>query len=243
LSDFGICVHSRFTPTFGEFGMRRLSSWIASTVTRLSTWVTMAAAMGSFACTGPMADAASVVLEISGSFGSFTYGNQPSILNGGSFSGTVIFPSLPGPNQSVGSATNPATTSADVNFYDSTGHLLFNVGASGSYDQFTAGPSGYESLSVAGDSSIGSTPVSVSALVLSFDNWSFGSSPGTVQPYGFGAPPDFGSAIQYTYVLPYSNPVVSGQATVPEPSTIALCLVGMVGVLVYARCNRRPAGA
>jgi PEP-CTERM motif len=222
--------------------MRRLSSWTASTVTRLSTWVTMAVAIGSFVCTGPMADAASVVVEISGSFGSFTFGNQPAPLNGGSFSGTVTFPSLPGPNQTVGSATDPATTSADVNFYDSTGHLLFTVGGSGSYDQFTAGPSGYESLSVDGGTSIGSTPVSVSALVLTFDNWSFGSPTGTVQPYGAGTPPDFGSAIQYTYVLPYSNPVVLGQASVPEPSTIALSLVGMVGVLVYARCYRRAAG-
>ena len=223
--------------------MHRLSSWIASTVTRSLTWVVMATALGAFACTGPMANAASVVVEIFGTFGpDIGYGAQPAPLNGGSFSGTVTFPSQPGPDQTVVSAT------ADVNFYDSTSQLLFTVGGSGSYNQFMAGPSSYEFLTVTGGTSVGSTPVSVSGLSLSFNNWLFGSSPGMVQPYGGGSPADYDSYISYTYgtgvsAITYYSSVVSGQASVPEPSTLALGLAGLVGVLVYARCNRHPAGS
>lgn len=222
--------------------MPRLSIWIAGSASRFPTILAMAAVLGVFASAGPGAGASSVVVEISGTFGYFTYGNYPAPLDNGSFLGTVTFSSLPGPNQTV------LATTADVNFYTSTNQLLFTVGGGG-YDPFTAGPSGYETLGLGGDVSVGGTPVSVSGLSLSFNNWSIGSPSGTVQPYGAGNPADYGSAISYTYYpdginqpgTTYYDPVVMGQASVPEPSTLALGLVGMVGALIYARGHRRKA--
>jgi PEP-CTERM motif len=203
---------------------------------RFSTWMVMVAVMGLFACTGTMANA-DVVVDISGTFGSFGYGNQPAPLNDGSFSGSVTFSSLPGPNTTVISGT------ADVNFYDSTANLVFSVGGSGSYDTFTAGSSGYTTLTVSGYGTAGGSSVDVADLSLEFSNWTFGSNTGTVKPYG---PPNYASSIEYTYTpgnTTYFNPVLSGQGSVPEPSTIALSLFGIVGVFVYARHNRRTATA
>jgi hypothetical protein len=205
-------------------------------MTRFLSWVATVAAMGFFACTVPMANADTVV-DISGTFGTFGYGNQPAPLNDGSFSGSVTFSSLPSPSSTVISET------ANVNFYDSTSSLVFSVGGSGSYDTLTAGPSGYTTLTVSGFGTAGSSSVDVADLSLEFSNWSFGSTTGTVKTYG---PPNYASSIEYTYYpseTTYFNPVESGQASVPEPSTIALSLFGMVGVLIYVRRNRRTATA
>jgi PEP-CTERM motif len=221
---------------------------------RFSTWVAMAAGVGYFACAGLAANASDVV-SFSGTFGAFTWGNQPAPLNDGSFSGTATFAALPGPNgQSISST-------ADVNFYNSSSALVFTVGGAGSYDVLTAGPSGYTSLTISGDGNVGGgTTVDVAPLGMEFSSWSFGQTTGTIKPYG---PPNYISQIEYTYFrsispasetlsssitnpIPsisttYFDPILSGTASVPEPSTIGLSLIGMVGVLIYTRRKRRTA--
>lgn len=64
---------------------------------RLSTWVLMTTAMGCLASTETNAIAGDVIVQISGTFGEFDYGNEPAPLNDGSFSGTVTFAALPAP--------------------------------------------------------------------------------------------------------------------------------------------------
>ncbi len=200
---------------------------------RASTWVVVAGAAAIFACAGPAVNAGDVVVTFSGTFGEFNYGNQPAPLNDGSFSGSVTLPSLPGPNSQVISAT------ADVNFYNSTGQLVFSVGGSGSYDTMSANGTGYTELTVSGNGHVPGSIVDVAPFSLEFSNWSFGSQTGTVKPYG---PPNYASAIEYTYNAcgkTYFNPVLTGMASVPEPSAFALCAIGMGGILIYARRRRR----
>jgi hypothetical protein len=199
---------------------------------RLARFATIVASLVFLSHTGTTASANSVV-TFSGTFGSFDYGNQPAPLNGGSFSGTVTLPSLPGPDQQV------ITNTALVAFFDSSNNLLFTVGGMGSYDVFTAGASGYLSLTISGEGMAGGKTVDVAPLGLEFDNWSFGSMTGNVKPYG---PPNYLSAIEYTYSdgggTTYFNPVVLGQASVPEPSTLVLGLIAGAGVLVFALRRR-----
>jgi hypothetical protein len=194
-------------------------------------------AIGLLTASASMANASAVV-EISGNFGSFAWGNQPTPLNDGSFAGTVTLPSLPAANSSV------LATSADVNFYDSNGHLLFNVGGFGSYDVLTANSSGYTSLTVSGIGLAGGTPYDVAPLGLVF-NWPFSSATGTVIPYGPAS--NYSSAIEFTDLsggTTYFAPVVSGQASaVPEPATIGLSLVGILGVVLHVRYARRRTAA
>ena len=89
---------------------------------RYSRYAAIVAAMGFFALAGPAVYAGDVVIDISGKFGEFGYGNQPAPLNDGYFSGTVTFSALPDANSTVISST------ADVNFYDSSHTLLFTPG-------------------------------------------------------------------------------------------------------------------
>ncbi len=205
-------------------------------MSRVSRW---AGAVLVLAGGASQAIAANVVVEISGTLGDIGYGNQPALLNGGSFSGSVTFASLPTANSQSVSET------ASVNFYDASNHFLFNVGHGvlfDSYDTLNAGASGYTSLGVGGTTSYAGDTIQVAGLSLTFANWSFGSAKGTVIGYG---DPSYGSYISYTDATtstPYSSSVLSGQAIVPEPSTMALGLLGMVGVLAYARFNRRNGG-
>jgi hypothetical protein len=205
-------------------------------MSRVSTRAAVAAVMFFMAAGGLKNSAADVVVTISGTLGDIGYGNQPALLNGGSFSGTVTFASLPGANlQSI-------SQTADVNFYDGSDNFLFNVGGNvlfDSYDTLTAGASGYTSLSVQGNTVYDGDTFDVSTLNLTFSDWSLGSPMGTVIGYG---DPTYGSVISYTDTTlskSYSSSVVSGQATLPEPSTIALGLISMAGMFVYARINRR----
>jgi hypothetical protein len=203
-------------------------------------WLAIVAAWGFFAFI-PTANAGNVLVEISGTLGNVGYGAPNNPLDGGSFSGTVTFASLPAPNTQV------SPGSADVNFYNAMGTLIFNV--SGGYNTFSAGASGYEILSVGGSTSVGGESVSVSSLVLDFGgDWLFGTNIGTVIPYGSGNPADYNSTLEFTYgttptPTTYYNSILMGQASVPEPSTIALSVVGMAGVLFFARRNRRIATA
>ncbi len=86
----------------------------------------------------------------------------------------------------------------------------------------------------------------IAPLGMTFNNWLFGQGTGTVLPYDPST--NVNSYISYTYnpnTSPtyYSDPIVSGTATVPEPSSIALGLIGVVGVLIYSRRNRRQVAA
>jgi hypothetical protein len=203
-------------------------------MTRLALRVAIAAGLGLLAYTGPAANA-DVVVSISGTLGMVGYGGPhgdgtDAPLNGGSFSGTVTFASLPAPNTSV------TSNSADVNFYDSSNNLVF-VGNIGGFDEFTAGPSGYELLSVGVNGIVGSTPVVVASLDLAFNSWPLSSGTGIAATY-----PD--SSIEYSYEtggsgITYYNSVLTAQASVPEPSTLALGLFGVAGVVIYARRDRR----
>jgi hypothetical protein len=76
-----------------------------------------------------------------------------------------------------------------------------------------------------------------------FDNWSAGQSTGVVLPYGAGTPADYGSAISYTYPgsITYYNPVLSGQAVVPEPSTLALGLLAIFAMAARTLSDRPKA--
>jgi hypothetical protein len=200
-------------------------------------WVAMAAVMAFLAFTEPAANADTVV-SFSGTFGAFTYGNIPAPLGNGSFSGTATFASLPGPNgQSISST-------ADVNFYNSSSALVFAVGSAESYDVLTAGPSGYTKLTISGYGDAGGgTTVDVAPLGMEFSSWSFGQTTGTVKPCG---PPNYISSIEYTYFptsTAYFEPILSGTASVPEASTITLGLIGIVAVLIFNRRNRRAATA
>jgi hypothetical protein len=213
---------------------------------RYSRFAAIVAAMGFFALAGPAVYAGDVVIDISGKFGEFDYGNQPAPLNDGYFSGTVTFSALPDANSTVISST------ADVNFYDSSHSLLFTLG-DGGYETMKAGASGYTYLSVSGIVDLGGgTSVDVAPLSLEFKSWPFGSLSGTVKHYG---PPNYASAAEYTYFATgtdpseggttYFDPIKSGFAcaSVPEPAPIMLGIVGLGGVLAYARYNRRKATA
>ena len=126
---------------------------------RYSMCFAMVAAAGFAALGGPAVHAGDVVIDISGKFGEFGYGNQPAPLNDGYFSGTVTFSALPGANSTVTSST------ADVNFYDSSHTLLFTLG-SGGYETMKAGASGYTYLSVSGIVDLGTgTSVDVGAAL------------------------------------------------------------------------------
>jgi hypothetical protein len=201
-----------------------------------STCAVVATAILLVAATNPETSAASIVVDISGTLGDIGYGNQPAFLNGGSFSGTVTFASLPAANSQA------ISQQADVNFYDGSANFLFNVGGNinlDSYDTLNAGASGYTSLSVGGTTVYDGDTIDVSSLNLTFSDWSFGDPTGTVIGYG---DPSYGSYIGYTDTTTstsYSSSVVSGQASVPEPSTIALSLISMVSVFACARFNRR----
>ena len=207
---------------------------------QMSVWAAMIAAVGFFALSGPAARASDVTVTISGTFGAFDYGNQPAPLNDGSFSGTVTFASLPAANSTVISST------ADVNFYNSNGTLLFTLG-DGGYDEMKAGASGYTYLSVSGIVNLGNgTSVDVAPLSLEFRHWPFGSDTGIVKPYG---PPKYASELEYTYFPTNSNPnhcgttyydpIVCGLASVPEPTSVVLGAIGMAGALFYSRRVRR----
>jgi hypothetical protein len=204
---------------------------------RVRARLAIAAAMVFLASAQLPAKAGDVVVKFSGTFGSFDYGNQPAPLNDGSFSGTLTLPYLPGPNSSVISGT------ADVNFYNSSDHLVFSVGGSGSYDTFNAGATTYTELTVSGLGTVPGSTVDVAPFSLEFANWTIGSQNGTVAPYG---PPNYASAIEYTYYpsgITYFNPVLTGMASVPEPSSIVLGLTGIGAVLAYARYKVRSAKA
>lgn len=206
-------------------------------MSRFLTWVATAAVMGFFACIGPAANADSIV-SFSGTFGDFGYGTQPTPLENGSFSGSATFASLPTAN------TTAQALTADVNFYNSSNALVFSV--TGGYDILTAGASGYTDLTISAGGSAGGTPVVIAPLGMTFNNWLFGQGTGTVLPYDPST--NVNSYISYTYnpnTSPtyYSDPIVSGTATVPEPSSIALGLIGVVGVLIYSRRNRRQVAA
>jgi hypothetical protein len=206
-------------------------------VKRFSTWIAITTVMGIFACGDSDARAGSVVVTISGTFGEFDYGNQPAPLNDGSFSGTVTFATFPAPNSQEISGT------ADVNFYDSTNHLVFSVGGLGTYNTLDAGGTDYTLLTVSGYGIAGSSLVDVGFLGLEFSSWPFGSNLGTVKPFG---PPNYDSGIEYTYYpggTTYFNPILTGVASVPEPSSIVLSMAGMVGVVVLGRYNRRKTAA
>jgi hypothetical protein len=213
---------------------------------RQSRCVAMAAAMGFFALAGPAAHANDVVIDISGRFGEFNYGNQPAPLNDGYFSGTVTFAALPGASSTVISST------ADVSFYRSNHTLLFTLG-DGGYETMRAGVSGYTYLSVSGIVDLGTgTSVDVAPLSLEFQSWPFGGLTGIVKPYG---PPNYESIAEYTYFQTGTNPNYGGTtyfnpvstefagASVPEPASIILGFVGFGGVLGYARYHRRKATA
>jgi hypothetical protein len=214
---------------------------------RFAACLATMAALGFFALASPRVIAGEVVVSISGEFGAFSYGNIPAPLDDGYFSGTVTFASLPGANSTVISST------ADVNFYNSSHTLLFTVG-NGGYDTLTAGAHGYTYLSVGGIVDLGNgTSVDVAALGLEFKHWHFGSPFGIVKSYG---PPTYESQVEYTYFptgtnpnsdgTTYYDPVVRGFAhatSVPEPASIVLGIVGFAGALVYSRSYRRKATA
>jgi PEP-CTERM motif len=85
--------------------------------------------------------------------------------------------------------------------------------------------------------------VDVAFLGLEFSSWPFGTGLGTVKPYG---PPNYDSGIEYTYYpsgLTYFNPMLTGMASVPEPSSIVLSFAGIFGAVVLARFNRRKIAA
>ena len=212
--------------------MHHFTSWMAGIGARPYRWLALLGALGVLAYSGTTSNAASVV-AISGDLGFFTYGNYPAPLDNGSFSGTVTFATLPVTGETVTSAT------ADVRFYNAIHQLLFTVGGSGSYDTSVAGATQYTSLTVSGGTHVGTTPVSVASLVLSFSSWPLGTNKGTVQPY---AAPGY-SSVEYTYgtgvdAITYYDPVISGTASVPEPSTLTLGLFGMVSGLLYTWVNR-----
>jgi hypothetical protein len=214
---------------------------------RYAACVAMMAAIGFFALASPVAIASEVVVSISGRFGEFDYGNQPAPLNDGYFSGTVTFASLPTAGNTVISST------ADVNFYNSSHTLLFTIG-NGGYDTITAGAHGYTYLSVGGIVNLGNgTSVDVAPLSLEFRHWDFGSPFGIVKPYG---PPNYDSTVEYTYFPTGGNPEICGTTyydpvcrgfvcatSVPEPASIVLGIVGFAGALVYSRSYRRKATA
>jgi hypothetical protein len=216
---------------------------------RKATFFAMMAALGCIALASPQVIASEVVVSISGRFGEFDYGNQPAPLNDGYFSGTVTFASLPGPHSTVISST------ADVNFYDSSHNLLFTLDGP-TYDTMSAGSHGYTYLSVGGIVDLGTgTSVDIAPLSLEFKHWDFGHSTGIVKPYG---PPNYDSTVEYTYFptgsdpedtgTTYFNPVCRGQAcatisSVPEPASIMLGLIGFAGALAFSRFHRRNATA
>ncbi len=212
--------------------------------------VAMIAALGFFALASPQVIASEVVVSISGRFGEFDYGNQPAPLNDGYFSGTVTFASLPTAGNQVISST------ADVNFYNSSHTLLFTLG-NGGYETMDAGAHGYTYLSVSGIVNLGNgTSVDIAPLSLEFRHWHFGSPFGIVKPYG---PPNYDSTAEYTYFPTGGNPEICGTtyfepvcrgtacaitiASVPEPASIVLGIVGFAGALVYSRSYRRKATA
>ena len=217
---------------------------------RYAACLAMMAAIGLFAPANPVANASDVVVSISGTFGEFSYGNIPAPLDDGSFSGTVTFAALPTANSTVISST------ADVNFYDSSHNLLFTLG-NGGYETMTAGSHGYTYLSVSGIVDLGGgTSVDIAPLGLEFKHWHFGHSTGFVKPYG---PPNYASQVEYTYFptgsdpqstgTTYFDPVCRGLAcattiqSVPEPASIMLGIVGFAGALVFSRFHRRNATA
>ncbi len=215
--------------------LNRIWEWRVP-MSRVSKWAACAIAVSCLAGSVSEANAADVVVTISGTFGDIGYGNQPALLNGGSFSGTVTFAALPAAN------TQAISQTADVNFFNGSHQFLFNVGGNvlyNSYDTLNAGPSGYTSLSVGGTTTYAGDTFDISSLNLSFNNWLFGQQTGTVIGYG---DPSYGSYISYTdttTTLSYASSVLSGQASVPEPSAIALGLLGMAGVCVFTGANRR----
>jgi hypothetical protein len=155
-------------------------------------------------------------------------------LNDGSFSGTATLPYLPGPNSSVNSYPSG---SADVNFYDSTGHLVFSIDGY-TYNTMSANGSGYTLLTISGIANGPCGYVDVAPLSLELC-WPFGNDTGTVKPYGA---PNYDSYIEYTYEncgTTYYDPICLGTASVPEPSAIALGLIGMSSAVIYVRCKRR----
>ena len=174
---------------------------------------------------------------ISGTFGEFDYGNQPAPLNDGSFSGTVTFAAFPAPNSQEISGT------ADVNFYDSSHHLVFSVGGLGTYNTLNAGATNYTLLTVSGYGIAGTSLVDVAFLGLEFSSWPFGSGLGTVKPYG---PPNYDSGIEYTYYpgcTTYFNPMLTGVASMPEPSSIVLTSPASPGPSFWGADNRRKIAA
>jgi hypothetical protein len=214
-------------------------------MTRFRAWTVMSGAMAVLICNGATVSA-DVTLDISGTFGAFSWGNFPAPLDSGWFSGTVTLPSLPGANTEYS-----GDTTADVNFYNSANNLVFSVDSSLNWVTLTAGSVGYEELTIAAHAA-GNAPV-VAPLSLEFSSWAFGDTSGTVQNYG---PPAYNSYISYTYLpsTTYYDPVMSGLATVstanaldppsaPEPSTLAISLISVLGGLIHARCRRRPSTA
>ena len=215
---------------------------------RYAASLALMGAIGFFSLASPVVHASEVVVSISGRFGEFDYGNQPAPLNDGYFSGTVTFDALPAANSTVISST------ADVNFYDSSHNLVFTLG-SGGYETMVAGAHGYTYLSVSGIVDLGGgTSVDIAPLSLEFNHWHFGHSLGIVKPYG---PPNYASTVEYTYFptgsdpqssgITYFEPVCLGLAcattiqSVPEPASIMLGIVGFAGALAFSRFHRRKA--
>jgi len=210
-------------------------------MTRFPAWVAMAAAMGFVMCTHPRARA-DVTLDISGTFGSYAWVDPQAPLNNGSFSGSVTLPSLPSNSQFAGDVT------ANVNFYNSANTFVFSVMNTASFPVYvtaTANSSGDTQVTFAGYGSAGTATVDVASLILNFSNWSFGMATGTA---------NLSSSIEYTYLpsATYFAPLMQGQATAttigpagdpvaaPEPSTFPVCLISMLGGIIYARCRCHP---
>ncbi len=185
-------------------------------------------------CTQPTASA-DVTLDVSGTFGEYSWDRGP--LDNGSFTGTVTLGSLPSANtEFAGDVT------ADLNFYNSASQLVFSVTNSPSFPVWatlTAGSSGYTQLTVSGYGRSGASTVDVASLDLIFNsNGSLNSA----------------SSVEYTYLpsTTYFAPVVTASVSTdvslqaqsaPEPSTLAVSLVSVLGGLIYAWFTRRRASA
>jgi hypothetical protein len=218
-------------------------------MTRYAAFVATIGTMAFLICIAPSASA-DVTLDFSGTFGAFTYGNQPAPLNNGSFSGTVTLTSAPLAGSTVNSDTTGETITAVLNLYDSTvqsaSSLLFSVD-SRTYVTFTHGSSGYTQLTIAGYGNVGATSVDVADLSLEFSGWTSLNPTVTGSVIPNGPASNYSSSIEYTYLpsTTYFAPVISGHASdpplaAPEPSTIAVTLVSVLAFLIYGRCKRRP---
>lgn len=173
------------------------------------------------------ANAGDVVVGISGTLGSYSW-DPGSPVSDGSFAGNVTFSALPAADSSV------TTGTADISFFSQSDTLVFRI----QYDVYasmTANATDFTALDVSGYSGSGDTGYHIDGLLLNFSSWPVGGSVGTVNVATSSL--EFQDPTGTTWF----NPLVSGQASVPEPSSILLGLVGMAGCAIYVRCTRRKA--